>query len=305
MSNQQPLNQIPINSMIIMLSIVFCCSILSTFVSVGTIQLWGDASLAKEAMTDLKHLRLIQIIQSIGTFIVPSIIGVRIFFRNSYRDCFGREIPGSQIFFISMMLMVVSAPLINWASFVNQNISFPPSFEYIKQWATEKEEIANDLTRKFLIFNTTSDLLINIGIMAILPAIAEEWLFRGMIQPLTMRITKRAGSAIIITAILFSAMHFQFLTFLPRVILGTILGYLYYYGKSLWLPIAAHFVNNLVALLSYAYYVQQDNKSLSDPLAAVTEAPSLVWSLSSLFFIVVGIYTIKRLKTPSNHSSLE
>ncbi len=290
-------NQPPSHGIIIMLMIVICCAMLSIFISVGSLALWsGNTTSNGIDMTNLGHLRIIQIIQSIGTFIIPSIIGVWLFYGNSYKACFGKGQLNGQLVLISVLIIVVSSPLINWASFVNQNIPFPSSLNYIKQWMTQKEQGAMEMTRTFLTIESVSDILVNTFIMAILPAIGEEWLFRGMIQPLTARITKKMSSAIILTAILFSAMHFQFLTFFPRMILGVILGYIYHYGKSLWLPIIAHFANNLVALMAYSYYLYQGKQAI-DPLAAASEAPSIFLSISSLALIVFGLYQIKRLKS--------
>ena len=290
-------NQPPSHGIIIMLMIVICCAMLSIFISVGSLALWsGNTTSNGIDMTNLGHLRIIQIIQSIGTFIIPSIIGVWLFYSNSYKACFGKGQLNGQLVLISVLIIVVSSPLINWASFVNQNIPFPSSLNYIKQWMTQKEQGAMEMTRTFLTIESVSDILVNTFIMAILPAIGEEWLFRGMIQPLTARITKKMSSAIILTAILFSAMHFQFLTFFPRMILGVILGYLYHYGKSLWLPIIAHFANNLVALMAYSYYLYQGRQAI-DPLAAASEAPSIFLSISSLALIVFGLYQIKRSKS--------
>ncbi len=290
-------NQPPSHGIIIMLMIVICCAMLSIFISVGSLALWsGNTTSNGIDMTNLGHLRIIQIIQSIGTFIIPSIIGVWLFYGNSYKACFGKGQLNGQLVLISVLIIVVSSPLINWASFVNQNIPFPSSLNYIKQWMTQKEQGAMEMTRTFLTIESVSDILVNTFIMAILPAIGEEWLFRGMIQPLTARITKKMSSAIILTAILFSAMHFQFLTFFPRMILGVILGYLYHYGKSLWLPIIAHFANNLVALMAYSYYLYQGKQAI-DPLAAASEAPSIFLSISSLALIVFGLYQIKRSKS--------
>lgn len=289
-------NQGASHGIIIMLLIVICCAMLSIFISVGSLTLWSENDINQGLdMTNLGHLRIVQIIQSIGTFIIPSIIGVWLFYGDSFRACFGRGRLTAPVVLIAVMVIVISAPLINWASFVNQNIPFPASFNYIKQWMAQKEQSAMEMTRTFLTFETASDFLVNAFIMAILPAIGEEWLFRGMIQPLTARITKKMSSAIIITAILFSAMHFQFLTFFPRMILGIVLGYLYFYGKSLWLPIIAHFCNNFMALMAYAYYLQ-GGKEGADPLAASSEAPSIVLSISSLALVVLGLYQLRRLR---------
>lgn len=298
MSKNQNINRTTPQGIIIMLLIVICCSTLSIFVSVGTLSIWGNGiSELGIDRVNLQHLRIIQIIQSIGTFILPSIMGVWLFYGNSYKSCFGHRSLNAQTVLISILIISISSPLINWASFVNQNIPFPTSLDFIKQWMEAKEQDAIGMTRRFLTMATPSDILINTFIMAVLPAIGEEWLFRGLVQPLTARVTKKMSYAIVITAILFSAMHMQFLTFFPRVILGVILGYLYYYGRNLWLPIIAHFTNNFIALLVYAHHTQQGNHDI-DPLTATSEAPAMILSIMSFSLIIAGLYWIKHKSTP-------
>src|SRR5207344_1198984 len=92
-------------------------------------------------------------------------------------------------------------------------------------------------------------LAINLFIIAFLPALGEELFFRGMMQKLFSQLTKNNHLAIIITSIIFSAIHLQFYGFLPRMVLGIFLGYLLVWSGSLWLPILAHFVNNASAVL--------------------------------------------------------
>ena len=85
--------------------------------------------------------------------------------------------------------------------------------------------------------------------MAILPAVGEELLFRGLLQQKLFSCFKNIHISIWITAFLFSALHLQFFGFFPRFLLGALLGYMFYWSGSLWLPIIAHFTNNALALL--------------------------------------------------------
>ncbi len=240
-------------------------------------------------------MRILQVIQSVGIFIVPSAIGTWLFYDNRYTDNFGsfKKISPS-ILSVSIIIMISSTPLISWASYINTNIPVPEALADIWQWMKEKESAAIELTRTFLSGSTATDYAANILIMALLPAIGEEWLFRGMIQPMMARATKNSDIAILITAIIFSALHFQFLTFVPRVILGVILGYLFYLGKNLWLPIAAHFINNFVAFAAYKYY-ESNPVNGTDPLLPSTSIPNAALTVASLIIVMVGLYTVDYL----------
>ena len=98
------------------------------------------------------------------------------------------------------------------------------------------------------------DLLVAMLVIAVLPAIGEELVFRGLIQNELYRGTKNIHVAIWVAAILFSAIHFQFFGFVPRLLLGALFGYLYYWSRNLWIPILAHFVNNGLSVLVMYFY---------------------------------------------------
>ncbi|TAF81977.1 MAG: CPBP family intramembrane metalloprotease, partial [Sphingobacteriales bacterium] len=99
--------------------------------------------------------------------------------------------------------------------------------------------------------------------IAILPAIGEELFFRGTIQNIFTALFKNPHVAVWLTAILFSAIHLQFYGFLPRMFLGALFGYLFIWGKSIWLPILGHFLNNGFAVIM-AFRLQQEGKSISE-----------------------------------------
>ena len=95
-------------------------------------------------------------------------------------------------------------------------------------------------------------LIFNIILIAIIPALGEELFFRGALQGV-MKAWKGAKLAIWITAIIFSAIHLQFYGFVPRMLLGAFFGYLLFWSENIWLPIIAHFVNNVLAVIFYYF----------------------------------------------------
>ena len=126
--------------------------------------------------------------------------------------------------------------------------------------------------------------------IAIIPAIGEELLFRGVIQRLFINWTKNAHWGILITSILFSALHMQFFGFFPRMMLGILFGYLFLWSGSLWLPILCHFINNGSAVV-YVYLEQRGLMGFSsDTLGAenqdmlITIACSI--AISGLLYLI-------------------
>lgn len=148
--------------------------------------------------------------------------------------------------------MVVSTPFLSWIIELNEGMSLPDFMAGIEQWMRTSELQAADLTKAFLTFDGIGSLIYVLIIVAIVPAVGEELLFRGVLQKIFIQWTKNPHRGIWITAILFSALHMQFFGFFPRLLLGVLFGYIFYWSKSLWLPILGHFINNgSVVLLSY------------------------------------------------------
>jgi membrane protease YdiL (CAAX protease family) len=149
---------------------------------------------------------------------------------------------------------------------------------------------SNDqLMEVILVMKTTPDIIINIVMMAILPAIGEELIFRGVIQKQLVKWLSNPHVAIFITSVFFSAFHMQFLGFLSRLILGMVFGYLFYYSKSIRLPILAHFANNFLALMLAFYFgTDTSDQAFEDPYSIPIVAFSIIGILGSIYLIWVN-----------------
>lgn len=146
---------------------------------------------------------------------------------------------------IVISFMAVNSVFIEW----NANFHFPEFLKGFEQWARARETYAEELTKFLTTFGSTGEFLFAFFIIAVLPGIGEELVFRGMLQPQLHRATGNAHIAIWISAILFSAIHMQFFGFVPRVLLGALFGYLYLWSGNLLIPMFAHFMNNGFSVL--------------------------------------------------------
>ena len=188
----------------------------------------------------------------IGLIITPAVLliafrkSVSIFFRN-------------QQFFLSTLLitplivvffMGLNSFFVQW----NSNLHFPEFLKSFEDWAREKEDYAAELTAFMTEFESSMELIVALIVIAVLPAIGEELVFRGLIQNELNRWTKNIHVAIWISAVLFSAFHLQFFGFVPRLLLGALFGYLYVWSGNLMMAMLAHFTNNAIAVLSLYYY---------------------------------------------------
>ena len=198
----------------------------------------------------IRMLKYFQVIQSFGLFIVPPFILAWLFHGQiSEYLRLDRQVSGASIIGV-IVLVIASLPLVNLIGAWNMQMELPNWLSGIEEWMKNAEENATRLTEAFLEVDTTGGLMFNLFMIAFLPALGEELLFRGVIQRIFTRWTHSHHWGIVISAFLFSSLHIQFYGFVPRLLLGVMFGYLLVWSGSMWLPIAAHFVNNGFAVIA-------------------------------------------------------
>ncbi|MEN9612476.1 MAG: hypothetical protein RLZZ628_3290 [Bacteroidota bacterium] len=133
--------------------------------------------------------------------------------------------------------LLVSSPLVQYAYKMNMKIPLP-------EWMHVMEQSNEALLKGLLDVHTPLQMIFTVFLVAIIPGIGEEMLFRGTVQQQFTRMIKNHHIAIWLSAAFFSAIHFQFEGFLARMILGALLGYLFYWTNNLWIPVIIHFLNN-------------------------------------------------------------
>jgi len=197
----------------------------------------------------INALKYFQVINQIGIFILPAIFYSYLDKRNVISTLKLNIKPKIITLIFASILIFVSIPFVDWMISVNQSMKFPEFLGNLENWFRESENQATALTELFLKVNTIWGLLFNIFMIGIMAAISEEFLFRGVLLKLFAEWTKNIHLAVIFSAILFSAFHLQFYGFLPRFMLGVLLGYLFVWTKSIWVPIFIHFLNNAIAII--------------------------------------------------------
>lgn len=271
----------PVLQLILLICLVFVSSLVVTIIGVLLVlPFWGLDPVAAvlNGGAPLYFLKYLQLVQSIAMFVVPPIIAA-VLFSKSPASWLGFNKPSSKALFFAIVTMIVIQPFVSLTSVLNMQLTLPESMDWLMQWMKQTEEATNDLVFRFLDSADPIVILYNIFLIAIIPAVGEELLFRGGIQSLLIRWLKNHHVAIIATAILFSAMHLQFLTFLPRFFLGLALGYLMVYGKSIWYSIIGHFTNNFLSLVVFHYYrITKPDVNPLDPSQVGDSHPLLAWA---------------------------
>jgi len=237
-------------------------------------------------------LKYFQTVQAIGLFIVPPLI-LGYLFHGKPLDYLYLDKPfTSPTFLLVIVLMFAMAPFINFLGVWNSNMHLPEWMGGIERWMRNTEDDAARLTEAFLDVKTLPGLAFNIFMIAFLPAVGEELLFRGVIQKIFTRMTSNTHWGIWISAILFSAMHLQFYGFVPRVLLGALFGYLLVWSGSMWLPVLGHFLNNALAVVAMFFV----NNGLINPDVEEfgSTSDSYYAAIISLAVVLFLLWTIKR-----------
>ncbi|HSY61671.1 MAG TPA: CPBP family intramembrane glutamic endopeptidase [Cytophaga sp.] len=193
--------------------------------------------------------------------------------------------------------LIFSLPSITLLADINENIHLPESFSTLEKALRDTEKLAEELTMLFVRIDTPADIALSFFAIAVIPAIGEEIIFRGFFQRELIHQTKKMHLSIWITACVFSFIHFQFLGFFPRVLLGALLGYMYVWSGSLLVPILMHFTNNaltLILLMTYKKGYTNFNPDSSEEIPYVFVFLTLLLCLGILY---------NRKKTYDNHLS--
>jgi len=234
----------------------------------------------------IQVLKYFQVIQSIGLFIIPPLVLAWLFHGMISWYLFMNKATTSASIFLSVLLVIFSLPLINFLAEWNAQMEFPQWLSGLERWMKNAEENAAELTEAFLNVETTGGLLFNIFMIALLPAVGEELLFRGVIQRIFTKWTVSYHWGIWISAILFSALHIQFYGFVPRMLLGVIFGYLLVWSGSIWLPVAAHFFNNAFAVAAMFLI---DKNILNPAVEDIGSTPESRYTVG-LSFVLTGLF---------------
>jgi len=258
------------------------------------------------AATNLKDpnviasMKLLQVVTTgIGMFLVPSFLAGILFHASPVKYLSLRSAVSPLVLLSTVLIMFAAVPLINLMMAYNQHLHLPEFLSSVEVWMKESEAQAMKITDAFLTMNSANDMLLNLLVIAVVPAIGEELLFRGVLQRLFQELTRNVHLTVFLTAAIFSAIHMQFYGFLPRMFLGVLFGYMLVWTGNIWVPVLAHFINNGAAVF-FAWLAGIKQMPFNqDTIGA--EASDLPFALASAVAVIGFMLLIK--KTAAHRSS--
>ena len=186
------------------------------------------------------------------------------------------------VLLLTFFFMILNSGVIEW----NKSINFPEFMNSFETWAFNKEKELEKITIFLVSFENNWEFLFGILSIALIPGICEEYLFRGVLQKNFYLISKNIHIAVWLSAFFFSALHLQFYGFFPRMLLGVLFGYIYYWSGSILYPMIAHIFNNFFSLTIF-YFSQKGllNETFEVSVNSSPKIPMVLIIISAVLFI--------------------
>jgi uncharacterized protein len=258
----------------------------------------GDKDFNKVLMlpANVNKARILQTISSFALFLLPAICVAFISYQRGIAWLgFTKKFTAKQVLLV-LAIMLVALFLGGGLAELNRIIPIPNGW---RLKFDKMETDYNDMVASMSTMKGIGDYLISLCIFAVTAALTEEVFFRGALQKIFSHWWKMPMLSIILTGLLFSAVHFSFYGFLTRAMLGIVLGLIYHYSGSIWLSILGHFFNNAIAVT--AMFVLSNNTSISaDTKTKALEGSMPLWVLA-FGLLLIPLFKAFRQASPTKN----
>ncbi len=258
----------------------FALLILELTILPGILENGGMLLEASPTPEIIKGLKFTQFFYSLGFALLPAIVVAYLVGGDVGAHTNTNQKPKLGLVLLSILVIVVAIPAIEVITQLNGQLPLEEGSYFVKSHAKSE-----DMMYKILDMTSGYELFMNLILLALLPAVGEEFLFRGVLQKIFKGWTKNTHAAVWITGFLFAAVHMQIFNILPMLLLGALLGYLKEWTGSTWYSVIAHFTNNAFLVVLFYYFnnpdVQVDNSMLV-PIISVVGTVGLLYLIRRL-----------------------
>lgn len=237
-------------------------------------------------------IKVIQVITVITGLLFPAVLTAFLLNRKPLRLMgFKTAISWKQAG-LAVAILVTGLIISGSLSYINQHI---PLSDSLRRKFDGMEKDYMDQAAAILSLNTTGQYILSLFIMAFLPALCEEALFRAGLQNFLTRAVKNPWISILIVSLLFSLSHVSYYGFLSRFFLGMILGFLYHYSRSIWPSVLAHFLNNAL-VVTVLFISGRQGKPVTEAMKESTDGS---WWGILLVPAIIGLFIVFRNSSPA------
>lgn len=275
------------------LFLLLCMFLICYVITVVLSIVLGNVLSAKPAAA----LRMSAVVQDVVAFIIPAVATSVIVCRNP-AALLCLNTPRLKMLILVMAMLFVSVPAQEAVIYWNYNITLPASMSGFEELSRSLEDKAFESLKVMMSDTGIGSLILNLLIIGVAAGFAEEILFRGCFQRLLVTGGVNVHVAIWLVAFVFSALHMQFFGFVPRMLLGAYFGYLLLWSGSLWVPVTAHMLNNIM------YVLAMWNQTREGGIDSLNNDPTLwnVWAtLGSAAFTAGILFLMWKLRVSGKH----
>ncbi|HPY83259.1 MAG: CPBP family intramembrane metalloprotease [Bacteroidales bacterium] len=269
---------------------IICNQILALFHSMSVAEYKIQV---QQATLHLNNITLIQtalIKQAIVIFLIPAIILLYAYTKRPFYFIGITSAINIRTLGLFLGVMILFIPGINLLSSIN---FLAADHIFAKESLFFKMYQQNEKLLEFITQHPSSgNILLQLFIMAIIPAITEEFFFRGMLQTYFIRLFTNKHFAIFFTAAIFSILHADIYNFIPRTIIGCMYGYIFIWHGSLWIPIIAHFMHN-ASVVIVLHFISKG--TLPQSVETIGEL-SNNWVLGTVSVLFVSFVSVRALQ---------
>jgi len=236
------------------------------------------------------------VVQFLALFVIPVFLFAR-FCDPKPTQYLGLTSAKSLYIILGVIALIVALPFVDWTGTINNALI--PETTTIGKWMKASEESTAKQIGFMLKRNTVQDLFLNLVLVAVFAGVGEELFFRGVLQRLFIKLFKSPWAGILVTAFIFSAIHLQFYGFIPRFILGILLGLLYWYSGSLWPAIIAHFVYDAFAVVMIWF-----NPALADQESVTVSLGNKSILAAISLALIIGIVIVMKKRSTNTYEAV-
>ncbi|MGZ4033674.1 MAG: CPBP family intramembrane glutamic endopeptidase [Bacteroidia bacterium] len=272
----------------------------------GLVSVLGGGNDIALNLNDPKIILILYIGQIAGVlilFIFPALL-FAIFWTKARGAYLGLSAkPAFTTLIIGSVGILLAQPMINWLADINQHMHLPSAFSAMETWMKNSEAKAAEMTDVFTKGTSVGGLILNLFVVAFLAAFSEELFFRGILQKVLIECFKNKHVGIWLSAIFFSAFHMQFFGFLPRMLMGAYLGYLFAWSGSIWPGMIAHFVNN--GMTVFLVWLSNRGVITADADKIGIEENQMIYVISSIVMVIVSLILVYRIEKKRKVTAIE
>lgn len=232
------------------------------------------------------------VLQGVLAFCVPAWLTAR--FASDHAGeflCIDRS-PGLRAYVGVIIVYLIALPAMNQLIVWNQQMHFPEWASGLEETLREWENANSSVSEIALSAGNVWQMLAGVTVIGIVTGFSEEIFFRGAMQNVFSDSGVRRGVAVWGAAIIFSAIHFQFFGFFPRLLMGAFFGYILVWTGSLWPAVFAHALNNSIVVVT-AWISGNPDEDIIGEIGRVSDG-SVPWA--AVFSIVATVIFFLRLR---------